>query len=210
MNRTPLALCLALLAAAPAFAQDARNRLDLGVLYNSHGDALINGRGYPPGADVEVGNSTSVLLGYEYMATPSIGLQLNAGVGGSVTVEGAGSLSSQGRLLKADLFTASGFVNWHFFDPGSALRPFLGVGFNYTSFSGIRSYNGQSVDMSNDWSLAAQAGARYAFDRNWSMSVSLGLNWSKSDVSFSSGSATQKAQIEFRPVVVGLSVGYSF
>lgn len=209
MHRHSLVLCLAALA-APAFAQDARHTLDLGVLYNSHRDATLGGSGLPPGASVDVGNSTGVLLGYEYMATPNIGLQLNAGVGGSVTVEGDGSLSSAGRLFKADLFTASGFVNWHFFEPTNALRPFIGIGANFTSFSGVSSAAWQNVDLSNDWSLAAQAGARYAFDRNWSMMVSLGLNWSKSDVSFGSGSGTQKAQIEFRPVVVGVSVGYSF
>lgn len=213
MRCATLALCAAAWAAAPAFAQDTRNTLDLGVLYNSNRDALVDGptgTGVPARASMDVGNSTGVLLAYEFMATPNLGLQLSTGFGGSVTVDGAGSLGGAGRLFKADLFSATGFVNWHFFEPGNALRPFVGIGANFSAYSGIRSYTGQSVDLDDSWSIAAQAGARYAFDRNWSMMLSLGLNWSKSDVTFSGAGSTQKAQIEFRPVVVGLAVGYSF
>lgn len=213
MRCATLALCAAAWVAAPAFAQDTRHTLDLGVLYNSNRDAVVDGptgTGIPVRASMDVGNSTGVLLSYEYLATPNIGLQLSTGFGGSVTVDGAGSLGGAGRLFKADLFTATGFVNWHFFDTGNALRPFVGVGANFTSFSGITSYTGQNVDLGNSWSIAAQAGARYAFDRNWSMVFTLGLNWAKSDVSFSGAGGTQKAEIEFRPVIVGLAVGYSF
>jgi outer membrane protein len=143
-------------------------------------------------------------------ALPNLGLQLNAGFGGSLTVDGAGSLAAAGALFKAKPLNVSGFVNYHFFDPANALRPFLGIGATYTSFSSIESYTGQNVDMSSSWALAAQAGARYAFDRNWSLVVSLGLNWSKSDITFNDAIGTQKATLEFRPVIVGLAVGYSF
>lgn len=213
MRLTTLALGAALLACGPALAQPTRHTFDLGVLYNSNRDALADGftgAGVPPQASLEVGNSTALLLSYEFDATPSIGLQLSAGIGGSVTVDGAGSLAGAGTLFKAKPFSASGFVNYHFFDAANALRPFLGIGATYTSFSSIDSNTGQNVDMSNSFALAAQAGARYAFDRNWSMVFSLGLNWSKSDITLSGAAGTQKASLEFRPVVVGLAVGYSF
>jgi outer membrane protein len=213
MRLISLAVGAAALACGPAWAQDTRHTLDLGVLYNSNRDATVDGfsgTGVPAQASLDVGNSTGALLSYEFHATPNIGLQLNTGFGGSVTVDGAGSLAAAGALFKARPFSASGFVNYHFFDPGNLLRPFLGLGVTYMSFSGIDSYTGQHVDMSNSWALAAQAGARYAFDRNWSMVFSLGLNWSTSDITLSGGAGTQKASLEFRPVVVGLAVGYSF
>jgi outer membrane protein len=213
MKRYALVLGAAVLACGPALAQESRNTLDLGVLYNSNRDALadgFSGTGVPAQASMDVGNSTGALLSYEFHATPNIGLQLSTGFGGSVTVDGAGSLAAAGALFKAKPFSASGFVNYHFFEPANALRPFLGIGANFTSFSGITSYTGQTVDMSSSWSLAAQAGARFAFDRNWSTVFSLGLNWSKSDVTLTDGAGTQRATLEFRPVVVGLAVGYSF
>jgi len=68
---------------------------------------------------------------------------------------------------------------------------------------------GQNVDMSSSWSPAAQAGARYAFDRNRSMVMLLGLNWRQIDITLSDATGTPKATLEFRPVVVGLAVGSS-
>ena len=213
MKIAALALSAAVLACSPAWAQQARNTLDLGVLYNSNRDSLVDGfsgTGVPAQASLDVSNSTGALLSYEFHALPNVGLQLSAGFGASITVAGAGSLAAAGSLFKAKPFSASGFVNYHFFDPANALRPFVGVGETYVSFSGIDSYTAQKVNMSNSWSMAAQAGARYAFDRNWSIVVSLGLNWSKSDIAFSDAAGTQKATLEFRPVIVGLAVGYSF
>ncbi len=213
MKPSTLALAAVVLASGPALAQQTRHTLDLGVVYNSYRDAQtdgFSGPGVPPQAFLDVSNSTGALLSYEFLATPDIGLQLTAGLGGSITVDGAGSLAAAGALFKARPFSATGFVNYHFFEPANALRPFLGIGANFTSFSGISSYTGQSVDLSSSWSLAAQAGARYAFDAHWSMVFSLGLNWSQSDVTFGGAGGTQKATLDLRPVVVGLAVGYSF
>jgi hypothetical protein len=75
---------------------------------------------------MEVGNSTGVLLSYEFHATPSIGLELSTGFGGSFTVDGAGSVAAAGALFKSETFSASGFVNYHFFGPGNALRRWRG------------------------------------------------------------------------------------
>jgi len=213
MKTKCLAVCAAVLAGGLAQAQDTRHTIDLGVVFNNLGDARVDGptgTGVPPQASMDVGNATAVLLNYEFYATPNVGLQLATGIGGSFTADGARSLASQGALFKADQFTANGFVNYHFFESGNALRPFLGIGVNYTGFYGLKSYKGQSVDMSNSWGLAAQGGVRYAIDRNWSLVATLGLAWVKSDLTLSDALSTQKANIDFRPVVLGLGVGYSF
>jgi outer membrane protein len=213
MKRAIAALGMASLGCGLAQAQETRHTVDLGVAYNYLGDAVADGptgNGVPANASMDVGNRTAVMLNYELLLTPNVGLQLATAIGGSVTVDGAGSIGSQGKLFKADPFSATAFVNYHFFDAGNALRPFLGVGVNYTAFSGIQSYTSQSVDIDNSWGLAAQGGVRYAIDSNWSVVATLGLAWVKSDVSFSDGGGTQRASIDFRPVVAGLGIGYSF
>ena len=213
MKRSMAAIGMALCAGAPALAQETRNTIDLGVYYNYLGGVVVNdfnGAGVPPRSSLEASNVTAVQLSYEFQATPNIGLQQSTGIGGSFTMDGAYSLAALGSLFKADQFSASGFVNYHFFEPANALRPFLGLGVTYTAFSGIRSYTGQSVDLSNEWSLSVQAGARYAIDRHWSVVGTLGTGWPKSDVTFSGAGGRQTAQLEFRPVVFTLGVGYSF
>jgi outer membrane protein len=213
MKRTIAALGMALLACGQARAQETRHTIDLGVAYNYLGDAVADGPsgpGVPANASMDVGHRTALLLNYEFLLTPNVGLQLATGIGGSITVDGAGSIASQGKLFKADPFSATAFVNYHFFDAGNALRPFLGVGVNYTAFSGVESDTGQSVDVDDSWGFAAQGGARYAIDRNWSVVATLALAWVKSDVSFDNGSAAPRASLDFRPVMAGLGIGYSF
>jgi outer membrane protein len=213
MKRSMAAIGMALCAGAPALAQETRNTIDLGVYYNYLGGVVVNdfnGAGVPPRSSLEASNVTAVLLSYEFQATPNIGLQLSTGIGGSFTMDGAYSLAALGSLFKADQFSANLFVNYHFFEATNALRPFLGLGASYTAFSNFRSYTGQSVDMSNAWSLAVQAGARYAIDRNWSIVGTLGATWPKSDIRLSNAAGTQTANVEFRPMVLTLGVGYSF
>lgn len=209
----PLLVCAVLFAGAAAQAQDTRHTLDVGAVFSNQGDASIDGpfgSGVPPGASLDIGNATALLLRYEFLATPNIGLQLAAGIGGSFSVGGSGSIAALGTLFDADQLTVSGFVNYHFFEPTNALRPFLGLGFNYTSYSGLSASNGQSVDLSNTWGFAVQAGVRYAIDRNWSVAGTLGSSWGKSDLQLSDGTSTQTTRIDMRPVVVGLALGYSF
>lgn len=213
MTRIPTALCIAALACAPALAQAQRSIIDLGLSYNYFGDTLVDGPtggGAPAQAALKVSHVSALLLNYEYRPTPNLGLQLATSFGGTLDVEGAGSLAAQGRTFKARPYSLTAFVNYHFFDEVNALRPFLGIGVNFTGYASVESYTGQTVDMSNGWAAAVQAGARYALDKNWSLLVSLGMNWAKSDITLSGSGGTQQASIEFRPAVFGLAVGYSF
>lgn len=213
MKTATLVLCAAALACGVAQAQEKRNTVYLGVVFNNLGDATVDGPtgpGVPPLASLKIGSATALLLNYEFFLTPNVGLELATGIGGSTTVEAAGSIADRGRLFKADQFTATAFVNYHFFEPGNALRPFLGIGLNRTNFSGIKSYAGQEVQMSNSWGAALQGGARYAIDANWSLLGSIGLAWVRSDLSLSDATGTQLAKVDFRPAVLSLAVGYSF
>jgi len=213
MKRITTTLCLAAMACVPALALAQRSTVDLGVAYNYMGSVVVegpSGAGVPPRSSLEVGDATALMLNFEYRPTANLGLQLATSLGGTLKVDGVGGLAAQGRLFKATPYSLSALLNYHFFDEANALRPFLGIGVNFTGFSGITSYTGQSVDMSSSWSPAVQAGARYAFAPGWSLLFSIGLNWAETDVDFVSASATQQATLELRPVVFGLGVGYSF
>jgi outer membrane protein len=207
------ALFAAACACAAAQAQEARHTIDLGLAYNYIGDAVVDARSgsvVPGRRAMEFDDVYALLLRYEFALTPNLGLQLATGLGGSVTAKGTNGAAALGRLFKADQFSATGFVNYHFFEPTNALRPFLGLGLNYTSFSGVQSYAGQNVSIDNSWGLAAQGGVRYAIDRNWSVVGTLGLAWVKSDVSMTSTAGALRTSVDFRPVVAGVAVGYSF
>jgi outer membrane protein len=207
------ALCAAALSCAAAQAQDTRHTIDLGLAYDYLGDATADARSgsvVPGKRSMEFDDVYALLLSYQFALTPNVGLQLATSLGGSFTATGINGAAALGRLFKADLFSAAGFVNYHFFEPTNALRPFLGLGVNYTAFSGVQSYAGQNVDIDNTWGLAAQAGVRYRIDRNWSLVGTLGTAWVKSDVSMNTAAGALRTEVDFRPVVVGIAVGYSF
>lgn len=214
MKIRTLAIGLLALSSLPALAQAGRSTIDLGGSYIRLGDAVVDGptgAGAPALAGWDVGNRTAVMLNYEYRPWANVGLQLVTTLGGSFKVTGLGSLAAQGELFQATPYSATLLVNYHFFDEANALRPFLGIGANYTGFSSVQSTTaGQAVDMSSGFGLALQAGARYMFDKNWSVFGSLGLNWTKSDVTISGTGGPQTATIDFRPVTWSLGVGYSF
>jgi outer membrane protein len=206
-------LCVVLLACGAAHAQATRHSVDIGVAYDFNGDAEVgdySGGGVPAGASLDIGNRTALLLAYEWHPTPNLGLQVSASLGGSIDISGAGSVASVGPIGKADANAVSVFANWHFFDAGNALRPFLGIGVNYTNYSGFTSYLGGSGSLGSSWGPAAQAGVRYAIDRNWSIVGTLGLAWVKSDLAMADAGGSQQARIDVKPVVLTLAAGYSF
>ena len=65
------------------------------------------------------------------------------------------------------------------------------------------------VDGFSGTGVPAQAGARDAIDPHWSVLLSLGLNWSLSDITVSDAAGTQMATLAFRPVIVDLADGYN-
>lgn len=210
----PLAvLCAAWLLAAAVSAQPSRNTVDLGIAAGYTGDATVksfSGPGVPPGASLDTGNVTALMLSYEFLATPNVGVQLSAALGGSMSIDAGGTITAAGAIAKADVNAGTVFVNYHFFDASNALRPFLGIGINYTGYSGVTSYQSGPVSLGDAWGLAVQGGARYAFDEHWSLVGAIGLSRGKTDITIDSAAGPQQASLNLRPAVFSLGIGYSF
>ena len=70
------------------------------------------------------------------------------------------------------------FANYKFGEASGALRPFVGLGINYTNFSPADStaandaINGgpTRIKLTDSWGLAWQAGVSYKIDKKWSVS----------------------------------------
>ena len=108
----------------------------------------------PPQSSLDVSHVTAVMLNFEFRPTANLGLQLATSLGGTLDVDGAGGLVAQVRIVKATPYSLAAFVNYHFFDEANALRPFLGIGANFTGCAGVDFCVGQAADMSSSWSPA--------------------------------------------------------
>jgi outer membrane protein len=110
------------------------------------------------------------------------------------------------------------FANYKFGDKADSFRPFIGVGLNYTMFDQANStalfnqLSGGSTNnsLTDSFGFAAQLGATYKVNGPWSITGS----WSTADVNSTLTNNTygtlRKTNINFKPSVLVLAVGYSF
>jgi outer membrane protein len=125
----------------------------------------------------------------------------------------------QGHVIaKIRQFSPTAFVNYNFGDSSSMLRPFVGLGINYTKFDKTESTadgnalagGATRISLSDSTGWAAHAGVNWQVDPQWSVSGS----WSTADVKTTLTASTagydRTADIKFRPRVLAITVGRSF
>lgn len=200
----------ALLAAGTASAQD--NLVKIGLTeYTTHSSTNgVTGIGVPPGADAQTGNATTVILVYERLFTPNVGVEFVLGIPPRVKSKATGSVAFLGDdVLSAKNVAPTLFLNYHFGAPGDTWRPYLGAGINYTRFVGIESKLAPDVKMSDSTGWAAQAGIDYALNKEWSLFASVAALKVKSKV-VASGATVLQTTIDFRPIVYSFGTAYRF
>lgn len=105
----------------------------------------------------------------------------------------------------------------YYFDTGTALKPYVGAGLNYTIFFDEEfeaapqdlGLSNLELDGSFGWSL--QIGADYEIDNNWSLNISARYIDINSDATFDvAGDNIGKATIDVNPMVYSVMLGYKF
>ena len=197
--------------AGPVLAQATPNTVKFGVIYyQTHAQTSgITGLGVPAGADASVGNATTAVATYEREVAPSFGIELVLGVPPTIKASGSGSVAFLGEVLTAKNLAPTVLINYHFGDAGSALRPYLGVGLNYTRFTGASTPYGWQVSLSDSWGLAGQVGIDVAINRQWGLFASLAKVQVKSDL-VAIGASVLQSTIDFRPVTYSIGASYKF
>jgi outer membrane protein len=191
---------------------------------NDDSSALnLVGTGGLPASGASVENSTRIGLNAVYMVSDNIGVELlaanpfkhglKAHLGdafGGATVS-AGSTKHLPPTLSAQ---------YYFGNSESTIRPYVGVGLNYTVFfsekvspqlyGGLGASSAQ-LSLDDSWGLAFRAGVDYRLGNNWS--VGAGMWWididTEAEFKFSNG-AVVTTDVEIDPMVYMLSVGYTF
>ena len=114
-----------------------------------------------------------------------------------------------GEVLTARNIAPTLLVNYHFGDASARLRPYVGLGVNYTYFADARTPDGWDVKLSSRWGLAAQAGIDVAIDKQWGLFASIAKVKVKTDL-VAIGAAVLRTTIDFRPVTYAAGVSYKF
>jgi outer membrane protein len=110
------------------------------------------------------------------------------------------------------------FINYKFGEKKSTLRPFVGIGINYTKFDKATStaagnaINGGATNIALEDSvgLAWQLGASYQINDQWSLSGAWASAKVRTTITTNTLGTVRTADIKFRPSVFTLSMGYAF
>lgn len=218
-----LAAC-ALLGMTSLAASAQQNTVRAGVahimVHASSADFTSNGPAFltPQPAGVDIADATTFLLSYSRALDDHWDVELAAGAPPSQEVLGRGTLAPFGVIAKVKQAGPTLFVNYTFGARESALRAFVGVGINHTRFydgrstdSGMLASGGPTrISLTNSTGAAGQVGLDYRFDPRWSLHGSVIAVKVKSKLTATTGSIERRTEIDFKPIVATLCLGYSF
>ena len=173
----------------------------------SSDDVVIPGKNL---GEFQVSNNTQLGLNFGYMLTDNFGVELLAATPFSHDVSLGGNKIAETKHLPPTLV-----AQYYFGNAQSALRPYVGVGVNYTNFFDnefTNDLNGALTDlsMSTSWGLAAQAGIDYQVNKNWLVNASVWYAQISTDVKFKLAGDTKVIDTDINPWVYMVSVGYTF
>lgn len=205
------AALVAIAGTAPLAAQAQSSTLKAGVIrYDTHSRTNgVTGVGIPPGADADVGSATTLFLSYELELKPKLGIELVLGVPPKIKARATGSVAFLGEVLTARNVAPTALLNYHFGEPGDALRPYVGVGLNYTRFTNIQTPYAWDVKLGDSAGLAAQVGLDYTLAKNCGLFASVARVDVKSKL-VATGATVLQSTIDFRPFTYSAGAYYKF
>ncbi|NRB19288.1 MAG: OmpW family protein [Rhodobacteraceae bacterium] len=200
MKRTLAALALTSAFAAFAVPATAQSQGDwtFGV-----GVANVNpksGNGTLAGGTASIADDTQLSLTVEYFIRDNIGIELLAATPFEHDINISGSFAGTTRQLPPTLS-----VNYHFPTKGK-IKPFVGVGLNYTTFFEEASPLGV-LELDDSWGYAVQVGADWQISDRGALRLNVRYIDIESDVTLD-GASIGTAEID--PIVVGLSYVHRF
>ena len=163
-------------------------------------------------AEFEVDDDVQLGLNFGYMVTDNFGVELLAASPFSHDV----SLGELGKIADTKQLPPTLVAQYYFGDAQSALRPYVGVGVNFTNFydndftQEAKDLGLDNLSLSNSWGLAAQVGLDYQIDKNWLVNASVWYAKISTDVSFDLGADQVVVDTDIDPWVYMISVGYVY
>lgn len=190
-------------------------------------DLEARGTRTPLAAGVKVDAAVVPELDITYMITPHIGVELIAGIANhDVSVDGndplLGGVLGVGddfKIFDVWVLPPTLTLQYHFM-PSARLRPYAGVGVNYTAFlwndatDRLERTLGSPVDVdtSSSWGWAAQFGFDYDISGNWFANFDVKYIDIETTASLlvKNLGAGLRVKSDINPWVVGAGIGYRF
>jgi outer membrane protein len=217
----------ALCVATPALADDDyANSARIGlysVFYHASADD-ISGPFVPAGVNIDAKNVETAYFGYVRRIVPHFDVELALGYPPLTKTVGKGpatlgSVSYDGQTISTARWLAPTVLfEYEFFDEDAKLRPFIGVGVNYTNFYARKSTadgdaaSGGPTKLSLTSSVgpAGTVGLAYHVAGHWNAYASYSISQVKTKLHADTAGVIRTTSINFGPQALIVSVGYSF
>lgn len=157
------------------------------------------------GANLNVDDGYSLGFNFTYMINPNIGIELLLALPFRHDI----NLGGLGKVAETDQLPPTLSVQYHF-TPESSVRPYVGIGLNYTNFFNEDTkgaLEGTSLKLDDSWGVAGQFGIDIDVAPNWFVNADIRYIGISSDATLNGvGIGT----VDINPWVVGLTVGTRF
>ncbi|HSI50430.1 MAG TPA: OmpW family outer membrane protein [Ideonella sp.] len=177
-------------------------------------------------ARFRIDDASTVGFGLVYRFNKTWSGELALGLPPEHSIHGDDLLQSFGQITLVKQAPPTAFLNYHFPEVAEGVSFFVGPGINYTRFlrarntaAGNAAAGGETkVKLDPSWGLAGHVGGTWQIDRNWSFVgtvayahvASTQTSTTQTNLGDGPVTVTHTANINFRPVVYSLSLGYSF
>jgi len=151
--------------------------------------------------NVTAQNKTIPEVDVSYFFTKNIATELVLTYPQTVNINVGGAASGTVKALPPTLL-----LQYHFTELGQ-IKPYVGVGVNYTSFTSANILNGGASVNASSTGFAAQIGFDYMLDKNWGLNADLKYIQIKTDV-FAGGA--NLGQLGLNPTVASAGLTYRF
>ena len=176
--------CGAALLTSPVFAVGAGDvlvRLGAAWVVPNDSSGSVQVGGVPiPGSEVGVSSSVSAGLTLSYLVTDNIGIGLLGAWPFLHDIKGKGTLSPLGTIGNTRQLPPTLTLQYHFL-PQADIRPYIGIGFNYTAFFNTHSSSSleaalggpTSIKLQNSWGAAGEVGVDVTLVDDWFFNASV-------------------------------------
>jgi outer membrane protein len=225
LRALPVAL-LILIGSLARADQIPNNTVRIGeywVFYHVSADD-ISGPYVPPGLNLDVGNVHTPYFAYLRRLSTHFTAELAFGIPPLTKTYGkgpatVGSIPYNGQEIStARWFAPTALIEYVFFDDSHKLRPYIGVGVNYTklydrdSTAAGNALSGGPTSLSLPVSVgvAGTAGVSYRLPHNWSVMASYSASQVRSRLTADTAGVLRTTEISFGPQTLVIAAGFSF
>jgi outer membrane protein len=184
----------------------------------------ISGPYTPAGVNVDLKNTQTAYFGYIRRLTSYLDLELAFGVPPNTKTIGKGpatlgSVPYNGQTIATAKWLApSALIEYKFFSESAALRPYIGVGVNYTSFydrqvtaAGAAGTGGPTrLSLTSSVGPVGTVGLKYQFGTRWSVNASYNISQVDTNLKTDTAGVIRTSRVHFGPQALVIAAGYSF